>query len=81
MRHEREITAFAAHELAHAAGGPANAGADRDRGERRRTFAKPALRQILVAVDRTTRLVRQLLAMAKLDSTHEAKQSSVNIGD
>ena len=80
MRHEREITAFAAHELRTPLAGlrtqaqiamVAGDGAVRE----------AALRQIVVAVDRTTRMVRQLLAMAKLDSTHAAKQSSVNIGE
>ena len=68
MHHEREITAFAAHELRTPLAGlrtqaqiamVAGDGAVRE----------AALRQIVVAVDRTTRMVRQLLAMAKLDST------------
>jgi two-component system sensor histidine kinase QseC len=80
MRHERELTAFAAHELRTPLAGlrtqaqiamVASDGAVRE----------AALRQIVVAVDRTTRMVRQLLAMAKLDSIQEAKQSSVNIGE
>jgi two-component system sensor histidine kinase QseC len=80
MRHERELTAFAAHELRTPLAGlrtqaqiamVASDGAVRE----------AALRQIVVAVDRTTRMVRQLLAMAKLDSIHEARQSSVNIGE
>jgi two-component system sensor histidine kinase QseC len=80
MRHERELTAFAAHELRTPLAGlrtqaqiamVASDGAVRE----------AALRQIIVAVDRTTRMVRQLLATARLDSIHEAKQSSVNIGE
>ncbi len=80
MRHEREITAFAAHELRTPLAGlrtqaqiamVAKDSATRD----------AALRQIIFAVDRTTRMVRQLLAMAKLDSNHEPKRSSINIGD
>jgi two-component system sensor histidine kinase QseC len=40
-----------------------------------------ALRQIMVAVDRTSRLVRQLLVVAKLDSTSEIEHNTnVNIG-
>ena len=80
MRHEREITAFAAHELRTPLAGlrtqaqvamVAKDSATRD----------AALRQIIFAVDRTTRMVRQLLAMAKLDSNHEPKRSSINVRD
>lgn len=66
-RRESEITAFAAHELrspltalkthaqvALAANDP--------------VVARAALQQILVAVDRATRLVRQLLTLARLDA-------------
>lgn len=66
-RHEREVTAFAAHELRTPLAGLktqaqiAIAAADP-------TLRQGALRQILVSVDRTTRLVRQLLAIAKLDA-------------
>ncbi|WP_207803162.1 sensor histidine kinase [Rhodopseudomonas palustris] len=69
-RHEREITAFAAHELrspltalktqaqvALAANDPA--------------VSRAALQQILLAVDRATRLVRQLLTLARLDAHAE----------
>ena len=80
MRHERELTAFAAHELRTPLAGlrtQAQIAMVASDGSVR----EAALRQIVVAVDRTTRMVRQLLAMAKLDSTHEAKQSSVTIGD
>ncbi len=66
-RHEREVTAFAAHELRTPLAGlktqaqvaiAATDPAVRD----------GALRQILVAVERSTRLVRQLLVLAKLDA-------------
>jgi len=66
-RHERDITAFAAHELRTPLAGlktqaqvalAATDGAVR----------QAALRQILVSVDRTARLARQLLALAKLEA-------------
>ncbi len=69
-RHEREVTAFAAHELRTPLAGlkvqaqVAMAATDPD-------VAKAALRQILAAVDRTTRLVRQLLDAARLDAAGE----------
>jgi two-component system sensor histidine kinase QseC len=80
MRHEREITAFAAHELRTPLAGLRTqaqiAMVAKDGGTR-----DAALRQIIFAADRTTRMVRQLLAMAKLDSNHEPKRSSINVGD
>lgn len=75
-QHERDITAFAAHELRTPLAGlktqaqvalTASEGSVRD----------SALRQIAVSVDRTTRLTRQLLALAKL----EAQQDSVAVDD
>ncbi|ACS43808.1 ATP-binding protein [Methylorubrum extorquens] len=69
-RHEREVTAFAAHELRTPLAGlktqaqVAMAATDPD-------VVKAALRQILAAVDRTTRLVRQLLDAARLDAAGE----------
>lgn len=67
-RHEREITAFAAHELRTPLAGlktqvqvalAASDGVVREK----------ALRQVLVSVDRTARLARQLLALAKLEAS------------
>lgn len=66
-RHEREVTAFAAHELRTPLAGlktqaqVAIAATDP-------TLKEGALRQILVSVDRTARLVRQLLDLAKIDA-------------
>ncbi|MEN3236743.1 sensor histidine kinase N-terminal domain-containing protein [Methylobacterium ajmalii] len=79
-RHEREVTAFAAHELRTPLAGlkiqaqVAMAATDPD-------VAKAALRQILVAVDRTTRLVRQLLDAARLDAAGETLSlAEVDVG-
>jgi two-component system sensor histidine kinase QseC len=80
-QHERSVTAFAAHELrtplaglktqAQVALGTVD-GAVRER----------ALRQILASVDRSTRLIRQLLAMSRLDSMlDEERRDLVNLGD
>ena len=45
------------------------------------TTRQAALRQILVSVDRTSRLVRQLLAISKLDATRiVTPESNVNVG-
>ena len=72
MQHERELTAFAAHELrTPLAGLRTQAQIAMVAGDG--NIREAALRQIVVAVDRTTRMVRQLLAMAKLDSTHDGQ--------
>lgn len=66
-RHEREITAFAAHELRTPLAGlktQVQVALAADDSSVRET----ALRQVLVSVDRASRLVRQLLALAKLDA-------------
>lgn len=79
-RHEREITAFAAHELRTPLAGLRTQAqvAIAANDPKARTSA---LRQILIAVDRTTRLVRQLLAMANLDALHDAKRDAhLNVG-
>lgn len=66
--HERSLTAFAAHELRTPLAGlrtqvqVALAAKDPE-------LREGALKQILVAVDRTSRLIRQLLAMSALDAT------------
>ncbi|SHF72718.1 two-component system, OmpR family, sensor histidine kinase QseC [Kaistia soli DSM 19436] len=80
-RHERDVTAFAAHELRTPLAGLktqaqiAIAAQDSD-------VRRGALNQILRSVDRTTRLVRQLLTLAKLDASMEVSEvESVNIGD
>jgi len=79
-RHEREVTAFAAHELRTPLAGlktqaqVAIAASDPD-------VTKAALRQILAAVDRTTRLVRQLLDAARLDAALEVRPlAEVDVG-
>ncbi|SEF79363.1 ATP-binding protein [Bosea lathyri] len=66
-RHEREVTAFAAHELRTPLAGL--------KTQAQIALAAPdaavrngALQQIIVSVDRTARLMRQLLVLAKLDA-------------
>ena len=66
-RHEREITAFAAHELRTPLAG-LRTQAQVAIGTNDPAIRGSALRQIMVAVDRTTRLVRQLLDIANLDA-------------
>lgn len=80
-RHERELTAFAAHELRTPLAGlktqaqVALAAPDR-------AAQQAALRQILAGVDRTARLVRQLLSIARLDAGPEdgARAEPVDLG-
>jgi two-component system sensor histidine kinase QseC len=77
--HEREITAFAAHELRTPLAGlktqaqVALAAGDGDLREK-------ALRQIIVSVDRTSRLVRQLLALARLDAGAAGTPAETGLG-
>ncbi len=81
-RHERDVTAFAAHELRTPLAGLktqaqiALVATDADTREE-------ALRLILVSVDRTARLVRQLLALANLEAAPatDSHDEAVNIGD
>jgi two-component system sensor histidine kinase QseC len=79
--HEREITAFAAHELRTPLAG-LRMQAQISMATDDKATRDAALRQILVSVDRTTRLVRQLLAISKLDATHGlVGETDVNLGD
>ncbi len=78
--HEREITAFAAHELRTPLAGLktqaqiALAAKDTD-------VREAALGQILVSVNRTSRLVRQLLALSRLDAGAEPQATeSIDAG-
>src|ERR1700730_16244901 len=78
-QHEREITAFAAHELRTPLAGLKTqaqvAIATEDPAAR-----ESALRHIVASVDRTARLVRQLLAMARLDAQSEVElKDEVNL--
>jgi two-component system sensor histidine kinase QseC len=79
-RHEREVTAFAAHELRTPLAGL------KTQAQIAMTAADPAikagaLQQILVSVDRTSRLVRQLLAVARLDARADIERNDhVNVG-
>lgn len=79
-RHEREITAFAAHELRTPLAGIrtqaqiAKAADDRE-------MRLSALDRIIEGVDRTARLVSQLLALARLDSgAGRQVREPVNLG-
>jgi two-component system, OmpR family, sensor histidine kinase QseC len=78
-KHERDVTAFAAHELRTPLAGlktqaqVALAAADP-------IIKEAALRQILIAVDRSARLVFQLLALAKLDAGLDlGREEEVNV--
>lgn len=79
-RHERDVTAFAAHELKTPLAGlktqaqVALAAQDPE-------VRTHALRQILVSVDRSGRLVRQLLALARLEAGEAGKVTDTVIGD
>ncbi|MGR4932246.1 ATP-binding protein [Bradyrhizobium sp. CAR08] len=80
LRHERDITAFAAHELrTPLAGLRTQAQIAMTAPDQR--IREAALHQLVFSVDRTSRLVRQLLAIAKLDSDRETRMAPVSIGD
>lgn len=66
-RHERDVTAFAAHELRTPLAG-LKTQAQIALAATDQAMREEALRQILVSVDRSARLVRQLLALAKLEA-------------
>lgn len=80
-RHEKEMTAFAAHELRTPLAGLKTqaqvALAARDAPTR-----DGALRQIIASVDRASRLVRQLLSLARLEALPEAEGDGqpLNVG-
>lgn len=78
--HERDVTAFAAHELRTPLAGlktqaqVALAAPDAETRDK-------ALRQILLSVDRSSRLVRQLLALARLDAGAVGAPRQTSIAD
>ncbi|MEE7446671.1 two-component sensor histidine kinase [Methylobacterium radiotolerans] len=79
-RHERTVTAFAAHELRTPLAG-LKTQAQVAMASTDPSVVKAALRQILTAVDQTTRLVRQLLDAARLDAeTDERPLIDVEVG-
>ena len=84
-KHEREVTAFAAHELRTPLAG-LKAQAQVALAAEDRHVVQGALRQIVIAVDRSARLVRQLLTIARLDAhsdrdTYEVVALGPLIGD
>jgi two-component system sensor histidine kinase QseC len=80
MRYERDITAFAAHELRTPLAG-LRTQAQIAMTAPDESIRRTALSQILSAVDRTTRLVRQLLTIARLDSGSDTPLKEINVGD
>ncbi|WP_407521291.1 sensor histidine kinase [Methylobacterium oryzisoli] len=79
-QHEREVTAFAAHELRTPLAG-LRTQAQIALATTDPSTATGALRQILLSVDKTTRLVRQLLALAQLDASEgQGMQDSFDLG-
>jgi two-component system sensor histidine kinase QseC len=80
LRHEKEITAFAAHELRTPLAG-LRTQAQIAMSVKDQPTRDKALSQIMFSVDRTTRLVRQLLAIAELDSEREMPTAMICVGD
>jgi two-component system, OmpR family, sensor histidine kinase QseC len=80
LRHERDITAFAAHELRTPLAG-LRTQAQIAMSAREESTREAALRQIVLAVDRTSRLVRQLLTLARLDAASDMPMQTVNLGE
>lgn len=77
--HERDVTAFAAHELrTPLAGLKTQAQVALAAGETQ--MRENALRQIIASVDRTSRLVRQLLALARLDAGAAGQGAEMELG-
>ncbi|MDQ0512999.1 ATP-binding protein [Ancylobacter amanitiformis] len=77
--HERDVTAFAAHELrTPLAGLKTQAQVALAAGEAQ--VRENALRQIIVSVDRASRLVKQLLALARLDAGAAGAARETSIG-
>ena len=80
MKHERDITAFAAHEMKTPLAG-LKTHAQVALAAKDPTLREASLKQILIAVDRTTRLVRQMLDLARMDAGLERPPvSEINIG-
>jgi two-component system, OmpR family, sensor histidine kinase QseC len=79
-RHEREVTAFAAHELRTPLAGLKTQAQVALAAEDPKVVRR-ALGQMVAAVDRSARLVRQLLTIARLDAdAAEASRSPIKVG-
>lgn len=80
LKHERDITAFAAHEMKTPLAG-LKTHAQVALAAKDPVLREASLKQILVGVDRTTRLVRQMLDLARMDAGLDLSSASeVNIG-
>lgn len=78
-KHERDVTAFAAHELRTPLAG-LKTQAQVALAATEPATKEAALRQILIAVDRSARLVHQLLELAKLDAGMDIeREEDVNV--
>ncbi len=80
-RHEKEMTAFAAHELRTPLAG-LKTQAQVALAAKEEQVRDGALRQIIASVDRASRLVRQLLALARLEALPEVEHDGreLNLG-